>query len=243
MARSLNVHFVHRTRADLDDFLEFLAHSTPEGIFNEVYGGSLSLLDQHPSFFKKWWMVEHLLDLYEYFYVFDSEVAFTKPHDAYEIANKIATQKHLYGVVTTCVSGIVTRAMWRYTDAEKERLLKLTAGGTLYLFNNEIFIVESRSARNFLREYNITSTSTGPGDFEELVYIYYMILREGWVVTDLTAVTGARCVSLGEEGGGNAEALRISDTHLASRSAWVHDRQKFSENDIVATFHRDRFNN
>jgi hypothetical protein len=40
-----------------------------------VYAG---IPNEHPSFFKKWWMVEQLLDKHDYMVICDSEVEFIK---------------------------------------------------------------------------------------------------------------------------------------------------------------------
>jgi hypothetical protein len=64
-----------------------------------------------------------------------------------------------------------------------------------------------------------------------------MILRHGWSVKDLTDLTGKKCFSLGEVGGGNRAALKASQPHWATKLA-IH-LDKFNETNIVMTFNHD----
>ena len=240
MFNSLDLYFIFSSAGDRDLWLNVTSRNIP-GVYPVVYRGDLDLLAKHPTFMKKWWLLEQLVDRYDFFYVIDSEVAYVKQHDAFNVSNYIWSLKLVFGVTTPCFGErIVQRSMWRFSESERSELFRHLRNGTLYLSYNEIPIVESKSAKAFITEFNVTSTPTGWGDFEDLTYIYFMMLRHGWVAVDLTPVTGQRCVSLGESGGGNRPALLRSQPHMAVRQAWRNMRSNFDDLDIVMTFNRDR---
>ena len=150
--------------------------------------------------------------------------------------------KLTYGVTSPCgdVHNLIARTMWRFSEEERAELTRRVGSPPIYFWYTEIPVLESRSARDYLRRYNVTTTPTHPPDFDWMSYAFYLMLHEGWTGVDLTAMTGQRCFSLGEEGGGNAEALRKSQPHWAIHQVFTNYGHMYADADIVMTFHHDR---
>ena len=241
LTESIDVHVVFGSQVELDKWQALASgDSSPRGVSTVLYGGPADLLQLHPIFFKKWWTVQLLIHRYDYFVVADAELEFVKFHDPVAVAQYIHNLKLVFGAKSGCTGDIIRHTMWRFSEAERSELLQKTSDGKLYLWYNELPVVEATSAAEYLQEFNVSTTPTAWADFDHLSYTYFMLLRHNWTAVDLTPITGEYCTSLGEEGGGNADALQRSRPHWASFRAFRDERSKFNDTEVVVTFHRDR---
>jgi hypothetical protein len=231
----VDIHIVFCTSQTLGQWNETARNLT--SIYPTVYGGNQALKAHHPVFHKKYWLAEQIADRYEYLYMVDAEVQFIKEFDAYAVAKEIIDRKVVFGTQTCCgMYAVIPRdTMSRYSQEDQTFLRKKLQG--TYTWFNEIPVLETKSMKEFLTEFKVTSTWNPTPDFDQLDYQYFMILRYGWSVLDLTEVTGMKCSSLGEVGGGNRAAIKASKPHWAT--AYAVNFPKFSETNVVMTFNHD----
>jgi hypothetical protein len=257
MNLTTDLHFVMTSNTDARQFLEHLAAScvhldtAESSVHVTTYGGNQGLLAAHPSFFKKWWMVEQLVDSYEYLIAMDADAEFVKHSDLYAVTQAIVARKLFFGV-EGCREGPQAKSMWRFSPQDVDTLKSKTSDGQLDLLWNELPVLESASAKRFLREYQVTTTPTSKGDYDFLPYAYFLMLREGWNAVDLTATLvgseldsserGGGCLheSVGASGGGSADTVRYSQPHWAHHAAFTHAPARFADTDIVMTFSHGR---
>jgi len=254
MNTTSDLHFVLSSNADTRLFLEHLATScvhlnNGESVRLRTYGGDRTLLATHPSFFKKWWMVEQLVDTYGYLIAIDADAEFVKYSDLYAVSAAIMSRKVFFGV-EGCREGPQTKSMWRFSPQDVDILMQKTNDGQLNVWWNDLPVFESVSTKRFLREYNVTTTPTSKGDFDYLPYAYYLMLHEGWNTVDLTETLagselqrdGTECLpeSVAASGGGSADTVRYSQPHWAHHAAFIHASSRFAEADIVMTFSHGR---
>jgi len=254
MNATTDVHFVMSSNADARLFLEHLASSCVQlnngnSVHVRTYDGDKALLLTHPSFFKKWWMVEQLVDTYDYLIAIDADAEFVKYSDLYAVSEAIMSRKVFFGV-EGCREGPQTKSMWRFSPREVDILMQKTNDGQLNVWWNDLPVFESASTKRFLREFKVTTTPTSKGDFDYLPYAYYLMLREGWNAVDLTATLagselqrdGTECLpdSVAASGGGSVDTVRYSQPHWAHHAAFIHAPSRFAGADIVMTFSHGR---
>jgi hypothetical protein len=220
-------------------------------VFPTVYGGDQDLKKLHPVFFKKFWMAELIASRYDYLIMVDSDVEFTKAHDPYLVAKEISDRGLVYGCQSCldCVHKLIPSTMSRFSAEDQAYLHSQLGNSTIYTWFNEIPVLETKTLMTFLTEYKITSTPPTQFyrgnqdynmvlDFDHMAYQFYMIVRHGWKVVDLTGVTGSYFGSVGENGGGNEAAVTLSRPHWVAKFA--RDDPKFKDCNVVMVFHTDR---
>jgi len=240
LSASLDVYFV-LAQSDLGSFGEALGE--PAGVVVLPFGGDKTLAKGREIFHKKWWAVEHLLERtphYKFFWIVDTEIRFLKAVDAHDAAREIWATKKLYAAATSIFVKLVRDEMDYFsTAADRQTIMEKMRNGTLYFWFNEIPTVERETARAFLSELAITSRPA-PRNWDILPYYYYLLLRDGWTAVDLTAITGVRGASIGEEGGVNAAAVQLSKPHWATARSFAQHPQWFNECNLIMTFHNDK---
>jgi len=195
---------------------------------------------------KKWWAVSQLLDTYAYFLLIDSEAEFVKHTNLAAVVEYVHNLGLVFGVGTNTWDFIMRDSAWRYSDAEREALRARLNDWKLYLWWNELPVVESSAARAFLNCTKMLESSTDSAvhEFDYIPYIYWMMLHHGWTAVDLSATIPDVCDagSLSECGGGTRDTLLRSQPHWVQHSFWVHARAKYADADldVVMTFHHDR---
>lgn len=199
-------------------------------------------------FYKKWWALYHLGDAYEYYLMCDSEMVFVKSFDVYAWAKQyFDVDRTFYArrAGNACCDAINRDSSWRYSPEEIERISALTKDRKLYYWFNEVPLIETSSALEYLKMLpGKPSQSDGFGEFDWLSYSFYLLLNRGFKIVDVEDhvkfVAGPDQYSIGERGGGPPEVVQLMKPHWALYGAWELDRAKFEGCDVFLAFHLDR---
>lgn len=250
-------------RAGLSSLLDKSEHARTQQPFSSTvhvvrYRGSEEHLRLSPIFSKKWWMVNELLNDYEYMAITDCEVAFVSHvTNMVVIAKEIMNRKLVFGVgskdyLLTKICFDTMRRFWAHPDgsdawektADVNKLLEMTktnGNGYLYIWWNEIPIVESRTARPYIKDYHVLERSASVFDFDHMSYVYYLLLKDDWNAMNMESMEGGIAGrSISETDGGSALSLSIMRPHWVTHGNWMNHRSKFANLTIILTYHHDR---
>jgi hypothetical protein len=207
---------------------------------------------------KKFWLVFQLINRYEYFIVCDAEVEVVNHVDVFQTIHLIFEQRKIFASQYVGFDEKNQRpgmhgtrmetAMKRFRPNEKITLMDITKNFSLYSWWNEIPIMERKSAHQFLTDENLgilNKSRIESGEFDMLVYQYYLILNYNWSFIDVSEHQPSKCWNfchegLGECGGGCMDAVTLIRPHWALQHQWKNKQDKYSGCDIFLTFHCDR---
>ena len=197
-----------------------------------------------PTYFKKWWMVNELIDEYEYFLLMDIEFQFVKNVDAYQVVKEEFAKKRFFGHITDVNTprGVQQGATFCFDPTECEKIREITNHWDLYIYWNTLPMVERETAKEFMHRYNILNQPR-PCDPETYPYQYFLLLYHGWTITDLTKIPNSvYAFGILECGGTNPEMLSIMKPYFTYWLAYKLEPEKFKDCPIFMTIHHDRQN-
>jgi hypothetical protein len=156
-----DIHFVLSNMGDAHLFRALLNDSNvsletggrPNNTYIQVYDGNDSLLQKHPVFYKKWWIISRLVagnDIpppYEYLLVCDAEVEFVQqPVDILATAHSIHSRGMVFGHDTLHQLNhqIMFSSSVRFSEPERNILQKLTKKWTIFPWFNEIPVISTK---------------------------------------------------------------------------------------------------
>lgn len=207
-------------------------HVYPRQIFND------------PTWYKKWWGVNKIIDDYEYFLLMDTEFEFVKHVDVYEIVKDEFSKRRFFGHVTDVCAprGVGQNATFCFDFQEKMHIQNITKGFQLYTYWNTLPIVERETAKQFIARYNVPNTPHSC-THETFPYHYFLLLYHGWTITDLTHIPNSVYpFGILECGGTNQEMLAIMKPYFTYWLAYKLEPEKFKDCNIFMTIHHDRQN-
>jgi hypothetical protein len=197
-----------------------------------------------PTYYKKWWMVNEIIDEYEYFLLMDIEFQFVKHVDVYQIVKDEFSKKRFFGHITDVNTprGVQQGATFCFNNEERERIARITNYWDLYLYWNTLPMVERETAKEFMTKYNILN-QTHPCDPETYPYQYFLLLYHDWTITDLTKIPNSvYAFGILECGGTNKEMLDIMKPYFTYWLSYKLEPDKFKDCNIFMTIHHDRQN-
>jgi len=213
-------------------------------------------LKVHVVFYKKWWAVLALGRAYKYYVLVDAEVFVLQKFCVEDFATAFFAKKTIFGRNLAYNSGHVAQHLhtinkmsaWRFTGEERAGLNAATEHLAMYFWYNEVPIVETESALEYIRGFLFRPAPRTTLEFDWVSYAYFLIARHGFKVVDVDAVLRARGessafsshFSLGEDGGGPKEVVALMQPHWATSCAWLRDRHKFNQSAVFLLFHMDR---
>jgi hypothetical protein len=225
-------------------------------LFKDTYSTEYSKVTCHiypekiyhwPTYYKKWWTINKLLDEFEYFICLDTEMEFVKHVNVYDIVDIIFKSKIYYSHPTSVNTprGVIQNGATCFNLEEKRELGNILNNWNLYVFWNALPIVETNTAREFIKKYNIVHVSTPQNNnvcaAENLPYQYFMILYHGWKIVDLSYIPDSTYpFGILECGGTNDAMLSIMKPNFTYWLAYKLEQEKFSKHNIFLTIHHDR---
>lgn len=236
------LHLVFSSNEDLKLFKE--KYPTQYELLAPNYHVYPKAILGQPTYFKKWWVVNELIDEYEYFLLMDIEFQFVKHVDPYEIVKDEFSKKRFFGHVTNVNTprGVQQGATFCFNFEEKVRIQQITKFWDLYIYWNTLPIVERETAKEFMTRYNVLN-QPHPCDPETYPYQYFLLLYHGFTIVDLTHIPDSvYAFGILECGGTNQEMLAIMKPYFTYWLAYKLEPEKFKDCNIFMTIHHDRQN-
>jgi hypothetical protein len=212
----------------------------------------------HPVYFKKFWGLGFLGRAYRYYIMVDAEGFVIRPFSVLEWCRDYFAAKVVYGnpVASSLVRRIIQKSSWRFDADERKRLKAATGDWRLYAWFNEVPLLETESALDFINRkiYGQGSSTNETSkdktltlEFDWLAYAYFMMLEYGFKLVDVNAAMKAQNSSeyhgpqsFGEGDGGSASMVEFTQPHWATLNGWLQERQKFNCSPVFLLFHLDR---
>ena len=190
---------------------------------------------------KKFWALNQLKDLYEYFIVIDSETIIIKDIDIYTLCNKYFSDKVLLG--NQIINDYNGMAFFEFIKNNCKRFFKdenqiKRLNSNLYLWFNQPCIYRADTLRSFFAITGIKFELKFLTwfDFDYYIYMYYLILYHNFNIKNMDIVAPCGACELAGVPLNLGESIKKLPVYMSTRK--MHNY--FNSENIFMIIHTDR---